>query len=56
MPRGLKIIVKIDKRDFPKELNKVIAGVAGNDLLVPKLGEYDKSDEFRAMLVKFNSN
>lgn len=49
MPRGLKIIIKIDKRPFVCELEK-IANYHQDGLLIVLMGNYADSPEFNAML------
>lgn len=49
LPRGLKIFLKIDKKCFPDNCEK-IAQYQKEGLIVARLGNYTDSDEFRAIL------
>lgn len=49
MPNGLKIIIKIDKRPFTGDLEK-IANYRKEGLLIALMGNYADSHEYQAML------
>lgn len=49
LPRGLKIFLKIDKRCFPDNCEK-LANYQKEGLIVARMGYYSESDEFKAML------
>lgn len=49
MPHGLKIFLKLDKRNFSGSINK-ISQYTKEGLIIPKLGKYSESPEFKSML------
>ena len=49
LPRAYKIYLKLDRRSFPDELERVSKAYT-NSIPVLMLGDYSSSDEFRAML------
>jgi len=49
LPRGFKIWIKVDKRNFPNPLNKIAISNMKSKILVMKLGDYEKSKEFKIM-------
>jgi len=49
LPMGFKIWVKVDKRNFPDPLNKIAINNIKNEILVMRLGDYEKSKEFKIM-------
>lgn len=49
LPGGYKIFLKLDKRLFPNNLDKV-SKAYNKDIIVLELKEYADSDEFKAML------
>jgi hypothetical protein len=54
IPRGLKIFIKLDKRDFTGPLG-LLANYQKEGLVIPKLGNYSESDEFKALLNIFKN-
>lgn len=50
MPRGLKIIIKTDKRKLPETLNKLVEKNDNKHLLIFKLGNYSESREYETLV------
>jgi len=53
-PRGFKIFIKADKRKFPVELEKIAAASREKEILIPRLGKYQDSQEFKVLLKTFS--
>lgn len=55
LPRGLKIFIKMDKRNFTGPIN-LLANYHQEGLIIAKLGDYSESDEFKSMAEVVKSN
>ncbi len=50
LPRGFKIWVKLDQRNFIDPLSKMAIRNEGSELFILKLGNYEESNNFNALL------